>query len=104
LFTSYGRKDDSGGGDLYLSVKDEANHWKPAVNLKQLNSAQLDYCPFVSGDGKILFFTSERHQLPVSFPAETATYRLIKESYYNKLNGVGNIYWVDWQLLRDKYK
>ncbi|MBI3221277.1 MAG: PD40 domain-containing protein [Bacteroidetes bacterium] len=95
LFTSYGRKDDSGGGDLYMSVKDKNASWKAAVNLKDLNSAQLDYCPFVSADGKVLFFTSERHQLPTSFPSAKATYQSIRESYSRPLNGVGNIYWVD---------
>lgn len=100
LFTSYGRKDDSGGGDLYISLKDKNGNWKAAINLKDLNSAQLDYCPFVSGDGKTLFFTSERHQLPTSFPSESATYRSIKQSYDLPLNGTGNVYWVDFSMIK----
>lgn len=95
LFTSYGRKDDTGGGDLYLSVKDENNKWKPSVNLSELNSPQLDYCPAVSPDGKIFFFTSERNQLPKSFLNANATYRDVQGLYTNAANGTGNIYWID---------
>ncbi|NOS90280.1 MAG: hypothetical protein HOP30_00005, partial [Cyclobacteriaceae bacterium] len=104
LFTSYGRKDDMGGGDLYLSVKDASNRWKPAVNLKEINSAQLDYCPVVSPDGMVLFFTSERHQLPVSFKDKVSDYRLIKGIYEEPLNGTGNIYWMDWAKLLSRFQ
>jgi len=74
IFTSYGRKDDSGRGDLYMSMKDDNGHWKPAKNLALLNSDRLDYCPFVSFDKKILFFTSEKHNLPSTFPGKPATW------------------------------
>jgi Tol biopolymer transport system component len=97
LFTSYGRKDDSGGGDLYMAVKDANGKWKPAQNLADLNSKQLDYCPFVSPDGKALFFTSERHQLPVSFGGSKATFQKIKEIGSSPLNATGNIYWVSFE-------
>lgn len=96
LFTSYGRKNDSGGGDLYISVKDVNGRWQPAQNLKQLNSKQLDYCPFVSPDGKSLFFTSERHALPASFETPT-NYKSIAEVQDQPLNGTGNIYWIDFK-------
>lgn len=104
LFTSYGRKDDSGGGDLYISVKDDNNKWKPAVNLRELNSPQLDYCPSVSPDGKALFFTSERHQLPKQFLNTKATYADIQSLSINTLNGNGNIYWVDFSKVLSKTK
>ncbi|HZY83092.1 MAG TPA: hypothetical protein VFE50_26415 [Cyclobacteriaceae bacterium] len=99
LFTSYGRKDDSGSGDLYMAVKDANGKWKPAQNLKELNSRQLDYCPFVSPDGKILFVTSERHQLPVSFNGARPNAQKIRDIAQNPLNGTGNIYWVDFEKI-----
>lgn len=99
LFTSYGRKDDSGGGDLYISLKDEASKWKPAIHLKELNSLQLDYCPYVSPDGKSLFFTSERHQLPTTFLKKKASIMEITSFYSSPLNGTGNIYWIDFEKL-----
>lgn len=98
IFTSYGRKDDMGGGDLYISLKDAQGNWKPARHLSQLNSQQLDYCPFVSADGKSLFFTSERHQLPTSF-STPSDYQTISELKDKPLNGTGNIYWVNFQVL-----
>lgn len=104
LFTSYGRKDDRGGGDLYLSIKDSLNHWKPAVNLKEINSAQLDYSPFVSPDSKVLFFTSERHQLPTTFTEKSSSYEMIKGMCEQVFNGTGNIYWMDWRELIQKYR
>jgi len=39
----------------------KGREWKMEAcpNLKEVNSKQLDYCPFVSSDGKVFFFTSE---------------------------------------------
>lgn len=103
LFTSYGRKDDSGGGDLYMSVKDKEGKWKPAKNLKDLNSRQLDYCPFVSPDGKALFVTSERHQLPSKFEGSRASVQKIREILTSTLNSTGNIYWIDFKKVLDSF-
>lgn len=104
LFTSYGRKDDMGGGDLYMSVKDAKGVWQSAVNLKSLNSKQLDYCPYVSPDGKKLFITSNRHALPTSFTEKSASYKTIQEAWSAPLNGTGNIFWIDFQKVRDEVK
>jgi Tol biopolymer transport system component len=104
LYTSYGRKDDSGGGDLYMSVKDASGKWKPAQNLADLNSKQIDYCPFVSPDGKALFFTSERHQLPVSFNGSKATVKKIKDLAQSPLNATGNIYWISFEPILKRMK
>jgi Tol biopolymer transport system component len=103
LFTSYGRKDDAGGGDLYMSVKDVHGNWQTAKNLKDINSKQLDYCPFISPNKKILFITSERHQLPSSFTDKKATLETIKSHYDNSLNGTGNIYWIGFEQLMGSF-
>lgn len=60
IFTSYGRADDKGRGDLYISIRNAAGYWEPAKNMKGVNSEDLDYCPFVSPDGKTLYYTSEK--------------------------------------------
>lgn len=95
IFTSYGRKEDTGGGDLYISQKNEKGNWKQAENIKSINSKQLDYCPYVSPDGKSLFITSERHALPQTFKTVKSTYKTIRTLYTNPLNSTGNIYWID---------
>lgn len=89
-FTSYGRKDDHGGGDLYISVKVNGV-WKPAVNVAALNSPQLDYCPFAFKDQ--FYFTSSRHMIR---PAREApiNYKELTTLYNGALNGSENIYKV----------
>jgi hypothetical protein len=94
IFTSYGREDDKGKGDLYMSRKDAGGKWQPAKNLSLLNSERLDYCPFVSFDMKKLFFTSERHTLKGSYPDKPATFEELVSRYSGSLNGTGNIYWI----------
>lgn len=60
IFSSYKRSDGFGGGDLYISYQKEGK-WQPAINLgDKINSSKLDYCPFVSSDGKTFYFTSSR--------------------------------------------
>ncbi len=98
LFTGYGRKDDTGRGDLYMSLKDAHGKWLPAKNVTMLNSTKLDYCPYVSPDKKILFFTSERSELPVSFESK-ANYAQVQKINQRTLNGTGNIYWISFDTV-----
>ena len=100
LFTSYGRKDDKGRGDLYMSVKDASGHWLPAVNLAAINSNKLDYCPFISPDGSTLFFTSERINIPSSFTGTAATVSHLKALFTSPQNGGGDLYWINFEALR----
>jgi hypothetical protein len=98
IYTAYGRSDDKGRGDLYMSVKDTAGNWKPAKNMKSLNSDRIDYCPFVSFDKKILFFTSERTELLPVRPVRT-TYSELSNMFSSPKNGFGDIYWVAFDQL-----
>jgi Tol biopolymer transport system component len=96
LFTSYGRKDDMGGGDLYMSQKGADGNWQPARHLTMLNSAVIDYCPFVSFDKKVLFFTSARHDIPKAF-AKPQSYEAFVNLARQAQNGLDNIYWISFQ-------
>jgi len=93
LFTSYGRKDDKGGGDLYICTKNADGHWQPAKNLELINSTKLDYCPFVSAGQETFYFTSSRHTLPSSYE-KTVTYEELSKVYNSPSNGSENIYWI----------
>lgn len=104
IFTSYGRKDDKGRGDLYMSMKDASGNWQPAKNLSMLNSGKLDYCPFVSFDKKILFFTSERNSLKSSFVDRPAKIDELVKSFTSPQNGGGDIYWVSFDKILDLFK
>ncbi len=104
IFTSYGRKDDMGRGDLYMSIKDASGKWLPAQNLSMLNSNRLDYCPFVSPDKKILFFTSERINIPNTYISSPVKIDDLLETYTSPQNGAGDIYWVSFEKIMETWK
>ena len=71
IVSVYGRDDGFGGADLYISFLEAEGSWSPLKNMgSAVNSAQRDFCPVVSPDGKYLFFSSKR-------------------------NSEGDIFWVD---------
>jgi WD40-like Beta Propeller Repeat len=98
IFSSYGRPDDLGGGDLYISHKDDKGKWQPVKHLPApVNSASLDYCPFVTPDKKYLIFTSNR--LNGQFAdGQLKNYRQLKELLSNPGNGWDDIYWVKFNM------
>ncbi len=92
VFSSYGRQDDLGGGDLYVSIKDESGNWMPAENMGPLiNSANLDYCPFIDYPRRNFYFTSDK-MLPADKRIETIV--ALETLANGVLNGMGNIYRV----------
>ena len=75
IVNSNGRPDDLGKGDLYISFKKKDGSWIELKNMgNKINSAETDYCPMLSPNGKYLFFTSRR-------------------------SGNGDIYWVDAKII-----
>lgn len=77
IFTSHGYEDHYGGGDLYISFRDENGEWKKAINMgEKINTASIEYCPSLSPDGKYFFFSSRR-------------------------KGNEDIYWIDAQVIQD---
>lgn len=55
------RKTGFGKGDLYISFKDENENWTQAINMGEpINSKEHELCPFVTKDGKYLFYTSNQ--------------------------------------------
>ncbi len=92
MFTSYGRKDDLGRGDLYISFKGKNNRWMPAKHLNTpINSATIDYCPFVDVKTNTLYFTSERNKLKKSFSSKKNIEELTNALKIDA-NGLGRIY------------
>lgn len=50
-----------GKGDLYISFKKSDGGWTKAKNMgKAINTAGHELCPFVTKDGKYLFYTSNK--------------------------------------------
>ncbi|WP_422080529.1 carcinine hydrolase/isopenicillin-N N-acyltransferase family protein [Ulvibacterium sp.] len=55
------RPDGFGQGDFYISFKDTDGTWTKSRNMGDLvNSKGHELCPFVSKDGKFLFYTSNQ--------------------------------------------
>ncbi len=55
------RNNGFGRGDLYISFKNSDGDWTKAINMgKEINSKYYEYCPFVTKDGKFLFYTSNQ--------------------------------------------
>jgi hypothetical protein len=97
IFSSYGRKDDIGQGDLYYSKKDNEGKWAEALNMGPLiNSDKLDYCPFIDIPRGNFYFTSER-----TFPTNKRITSVaeIEQLANGVLNGMGNIYRIKFDKL-----
>ncbi|MEO0473811.1 MAG: hypothetical protein AAF206_29645 [Bacteroidota bacterium] len=55
------RNDGLGQGDLYVSFKKADGTWTQSKNMgRNINSEGHELCPYVSADGKYLFYTSNR--------------------------------------------
>ncbi|TDQ32205.1 TolB family protein [Zeaxanthinibacter enoshimensis] len=90
IFSSFGRPDGLGGGDLYISRKNDSGKWTKSENLGPgINSDKLDYCPFIDWNSGNLYFTSERFT-PGS--GQIKNIDSIRELSNSPLNGFGNIY------------
>ncbi len=62
LYFTSNRKDGYGGLDIYKSERTKGGDWGPAINLGPVvNSKYNEETPFISEDGKILFFSSMGH-------------------------------------------
>ncbi|MEM6763501.1 MAG: hypothetical protein AAF655_01195 [Bacteroidota bacterium] len=55
------RADSYGKGDLYINFKDEEGNWLPSQHIgAPVSTESHDLCPFVTADGKYLFYTSSQ--------------------------------------------
>lgn len=103
IFSSFGREDGTGGGDLYISFKDNKGGWTKSVNMGELfNTPSLDYCPALSPDGQYLFFSSSRPSAQLA-KQTLKTFEDIKNIHSNHGNGSDDIYWVKASVL-ERYR
>lgn len=55
------RNSGMGRGDLYISFKQADGSWSTSVNMgDQVNTKGHELCPFVTADGKYMFYTSKQ--------------------------------------------
>lgn len=63
LYFTSNRKDSYGGLDIYVSTRKGPNDWGPAINLgPMINSPFNEETPFITADGRKLFFSSLGHK------------------------------------------
>lgn len=54
------KPDGLGKGDLFISFKDENGQWQKSKNMGEvINTEKYEFCPFVTRDGKYLFFSRD---------------------------------------------
>lgn len=62
IFFVSGREEGYGGPDIYMVEKNIFGEWGPPVNLGGIVNTPFDeYSPFISQDGKTLYFSSNAH-------------------------------------------
>jgi hypothetical protein len=97
IFTSHGWGAGFGRGDLWISFRKPDQTWTRPINMgEKVNTQAFEFCPFVSHDGKYLFFTSDRAELAKKTPA---TY---DEIYFFSLqlkNRLSNIYIINADII-----
>ena len=55
------REEGFGRGDLYISFKNEEGMWTKAKNMgAAINTANYEFCPFVTKDGKYFFYSGNQ--------------------------------------------
>lgn len=93
FFTSYGREEDLGNGDLYWSIKKDGV-WQPAVHLgAEVNSKYSDYCPFYDAATGRLYFTSTR-STPWKQRSQSISMKTFLKVLGDQPNGLSRIYYV----------
>jgi Tol biopolymer transport system component len=93
IFGSFGRADQLGSADLYISFRIEGRWQAPKSLGSTINSAAFEYCPAVSPDGQYFFFTSYRVSEQAR-PKGRRELQQIVNDFDQTENGLGNVYWM----------
>ena len=92
----------SGMNDLYISYRKDDGSWTEAVNMGELiNSDAHEIHPFVTRDGKYLFFCSTRRSSYDRYSETPITYEEKMEWLNKPGNGFEDIYWVDAKIIEE---
>ena len=95
------RNDGFGSWDIFISYRKKDGSWTKGINLGEpVNSKYSDVYPFVTSDGKYLFFSSSRttHK---DFYLSPITYEEKMNYLNNPGNGSQDIYWVSARIIED---
>ncbi len=88
-----------GKNDILISFRDKNGKWAKAQSLGSLvNTPYHDWRPFVSFDGKYLFFSSNRVDSP-ELGDQPVTLGEVRESVDVPADGNQHLYWVDARVI-----
>ena len=91
------REGDLGRGDLHIAFRGADGAFMPARNMgAPINSSAFDYCPSLSPDRSILFFTSNR---VIEGEPEPATFAELEAALSGPSNGRDNVWWVSAEVI-----
>jgi hypothetical protein len=97
IVSVYGREDSIGSIDYYIVYRNEDDSWSEPVNMgEKINTpGAQEYSPYVSRDGKYLFFMSTR--LPGKNDSDKQVYSVedLAGIHNRAENGNSDIYWID---------
>ncbi len=84
---------------MHIAFRGPDGDFLPAVNMGEpINSAALDYCPALSPDGSVFFFTSSRVPEATPSPRPIAD---LEDAMTGPANGRDNIWWVSAEVIED---
>jgi hypothetical protein len=97
-----GRDDSLGGTDYYVVFRDEDDVWSGPVNLGAAVNTPGggEFSPYVSPDGRYLFFMSSRRRPLADLPA-TLHRDDLERLHQRPGNGTAGIWWIDAGFLEE---
>jgi len=98
-----GNRDDTvGGTDYYVTFRNNADEWSGPINLgDQVNTPFAgEFSPYVSPDGRFLFFMSIR-PFPMETLPDTLTWEYLRGFRQLPETGNAGIYWIDASFIEE---
>jgi len=101
LLFSSDRPGGYGSGDLFVSFRREDDTWTDPINLgPTINSANNERYPYVSPDGKYLFYVSDKVSNALLME-KGHTYREYEQMYKSAGNGWSDVYWIEARVIEE---
>ena len=101
LLFSSDRPGGHGSGDLFISFRRKDDTWADPLNLgPPTNSAYNERYPYVSPDGKYLFFVSDKVNDSLLIEKDYR-YQEYEQKYKSAGNGWCDVYWVSAKIIEE---
>jgi hypothetical protein len=99
----WGREDSLGGVDYYVVFRSPEDVWSKPINMGEtVNAAEgAEWSPYVSPDGKYLFFMSSRATIQNRYSPAPQTYDSLQDLHTQPMNGSFDIWWVDAGIIEE---